>query len=392
MATRTRRWPRGTPRSRGAARPRCGRRPIAARPRCRRGQAGPAVVVEVARGRSASSVTAWSGGRDPLARVGLVGRHLGAVGQGDDHRPVGPVGVAGGQAHEPAELPRPGSPRARGRAPPRCGRPRCPADRGRPARPARRSSTSPDTARSVRDARHCLVHRRRSITWPTVRPASSSSPSSSTSTTPRSTSSSGRGLRARRGHAGSATTVARSGGSSCGRRAWTGLLLERADGDRQRAVVGEQAAGRVGFFLRVDDFDARRERLQSAGVRFLTRRGRAVRPISRCPRHRRQPLGRSARHPRERPQPSRAAGSPRDVRSRGRAGPDLRAVEAKGRRWPRGVAGDAVGDAGSEEFEVGGAVRACAGWGGSGWGVGVRGLGCGGRSGRGRCRVGWAAS
>jgi catechol 2,3-dioxygenase-like lactoylglutathione lyase family enzyme len=50
----------------------------------------------------------------------------------------------------------------------------------------------------------------------------------------------------------------------------TGLLLARADGDRQRAVVGEQAAGRVGFFLRVDDFDAAHERLQSAGVRFLT--------------------------------------------------------------------------------------------------------------------------
>src|SRR4051812_6788050 len=35
----------------------------------------------------------------------------------------------------------------------------------------------------------------------------------------------------------------------------TGLLLARADGERQAAGVGEQAAGRVGFFLRVEDFD-----------------------------------------------------------------------------------------------------------------------------------------
>ena len=34
----------------------------------------------------------------------------------------------------------------------------------------------------------------------------------------------------------------------------TGLLLARADGAGQAAVVGRQAAGRVGFFLRVDDF------------------------------------------------------------------------------------------------------------------------------------------
>ncbi len=31
----------------------------------------------------------------------------------------------------------------------------------------------------------------------------------------------------------------------------TGLLLARADGDDQARVVGNQAAGRVGFFLRV---------------------------------------------------------------------------------------------------------------------------------------------
>jgi catechol 2,3-dioxygenase-like lactoylglutathione lyase family enzyme len=36
----------------------------------------------------------------------------------------------------------------------------------------------------------------------------------------------------------------------------TGILLARADGKHQIAVVGSQVAGRVGFFLRVDDFDA----------------------------------------------------------------------------------------------------------------------------------------
>ena len=49
----------------------------------------------------------------------------------------------------------------------------------------------------------------------------------------------------------------------------TGLLLARADGERQAAVVGEQAAGRVGFFLRVDDFDAAYARLRARGVTFV---------------------------------------------------------------------------------------------------------------------------
>ncbi|MDQ6872713.1 MAG: VOC family protein [Gemmatimonadota bacterium] len=49
----------------------------------------------------------------------------------------------------------------------------------------------------------------------------------------------------------------------------TGLLLARADGERQAAVVGEQHAGRVGFFLRVDDFAAHYERMRSAGVEFV---------------------------------------------------------------------------------------------------------------------------
>jgi catechol 2,3-dioxygenase-like lactoylglutathione lyase family enzyme len=52
--------------------------------------------------------------------------------------------------------------------------------------------------------------------------------------------------------------------------AQTGILLARADGERQAAAVGDQMAGRVGFFLRVDDFDAAVDRMTAAGVRFLT--------------------------------------------------------------------------------------------------------------------------
>jgi catechol 2,3-dioxygenase-like lactoylglutathione lyase family enzyme len=51
--------------------------------------------------------------------------------------------------------------------------------------------------------------------------------------------------------------------------AQTGLLLARADGDAQAAIVGKQHAGRVGFFLRVDDFDACYERLVAARVEFV---------------------------------------------------------------------------------------------------------------------------
>jgi catechol 2,3-dioxygenase-like lactoylglutathione lyase family enzyme len=50
----------------------------------------------------------------------------------------------------------------------------------------------------------------------------------------------------------------------------TGLLLARADGDDQAAVTGRQAAGRVGFFLQVEDFGAAYERMTAAGVEFLT--------------------------------------------------------------------------------------------------------------------------
>lgn len=52
--------------------------------------------------------------------------------------------------------------------------------------------------------------------------------------------------------------------------ATTGILLARADGERQRALVGDQFAGRVGFFLRVDDFDAAHARMVAAGVEFVS--------------------------------------------------------------------------------------------------------------------------
>jgi catechol 2,3-dioxygenase-like lactoylglutathione lyase family enzyme len=50
----------------------------------------------------------------------------------------------------------------------------------------------------------------------------------------------------------------------------TGLLLAQADGERQRTAIGTQFAGRVGLFLRVDDFDAAYCRMLDHGVEFLT--------------------------------------------------------------------------------------------------------------------------
>jgi catechol 2,3-dioxygenase-like lactoylglutathione lyase family enzyme len=49
----------------------------------------------------------------------------------------------------------------------------------------------------------------------------------------------------------------------------TGILLARADGQQQESIVGAQFAGRVGLFLRVDDFDATYARLLAAGVEFV---------------------------------------------------------------------------------------------------------------------------
>ena len=50
----------------------------------------------------------------------------------------------------------------------------------------------------------------------------------------------------------------------------TGVLLARADGNDQAAIAGKQAAGRVGFFLHVEDFDAAYARMAAAAVQFLT--------------------------------------------------------------------------------------------------------------------------
>jgi catechol 2,3-dioxygenase-like lactoylglutathione lyase family enzyme len=50
----------------------------------------------------------------------------------------------------------------------------------------------------------------------------------------------------------------------------TRILLAQADGPEQDAVIGKQLAGRVGFFLRVDDFDAAYARMQSHGVEFTS--------------------------------------------------------------------------------------------------------------------------
>ncbi|QFQ95179.1 VOC family protein [Streptomyces phaeolivaceus] len=48
-----------------------------------------------------------------------------------------------------------------------------------------------------------------------------------------------------------------------------GLLLARAKNDAQRARVGDQTGGRVGFFLHTDDFARDHARMRAAGVRFL---------------------------------------------------------------------------------------------------------------------------
>lgn len=49
----------------------------------------------------------------------------------------------------------------------------------------------------------------------------------------------------------------------------TGLVLAKADGEKQLATIGEQTAGRVGFFLRVDDFEASYRKMKEADVEFV---------------------------------------------------------------------------------------------------------------------------
>ncbi|HRH36751.1 MAG TPA: VOC family protein, partial [Flavobacteriales bacterium] len=52
--------------------------------------------------------------------------------------------------------------------------------------------------------------------------------------------------------------------------ATTSLLLAKADGPAQLAAIGNQTGGRVGFFLRVDDFDATVNKLRAASAVFIT--------------------------------------------------------------------------------------------------------------------------
>jgi catechol 2,3-dioxygenase-like lactoylglutathione lyase family enzyme len=50
----------------------------------------------------------------------------------------------------------------------------------------------------------------------------------------------------------------------------TGILLARADGAEQEKYIGTQFSGRVGMFLRVDDFEKAYERMAAASVRFVS--------------------------------------------------------------------------------------------------------------------------
>jgi catechol 2,3-dioxygenase-like lactoylglutathione lyase family enzyme len=49
----------------------------------------------------------------------------------------------------------------------------------------------------------------------------------------------------------------------------TALLLAKAEGERQRAAIGNQTGGRVGFFLFTDDFARDYAVMLGAGVAFL---------------------------------------------------------------------------------------------------------------------------
>lgn len=59
----------------------------------------------------------------------------------------------------------------------------------------------------------------------------------------------------------------------------TGLLLAQSHGERQHRAVGDQFAGRVGLFLRVDDFDAAYARLRANDVEIV--RGPSDEPYGR---------------------------------------------------------------------------------------------------------------
>ena len=87
----------------------------------------------------------------------------------------------------------------------------------------------------------------------------------------------------------------------------TGLLLAQADGEEQARAVGDQFAGRVGLFLRVDDFD------DLLGADAIGRRPVPHRATRRALRTRRGVR-------RRRGQPLGSAGAPSESRSHGRVG------------------------------------------------------------------------
>ncbi|MBC7269451.1 MAG: VOC family protein [Streptomyces sp.] len=64
---------------------------------------------------------------------------------------------------------------------------------------------------------------------------------------------------------GSRWVVVEAGPADAG----TALLLARGKDDAQRARVGDQTGGRVGFFLHTDDFARDHARMLAAGVTFL---------------------------------------------------------------------------------------------------------------------------
>lgn len=47
-----------------------------------------------------------------------------------------------------------------------------------------------------------------------------------------------------------------------------GLILARADGNRQKLAIGNQFGGRVGLFLHTDDFARDHAAMQAQGVHF----------------------------------------------------------------------------------------------------------------------------
>jgi len=53
------------------------------------------------------------------------------------------------------------------------------------------------------------------------------------------------------------------------RGAQTAILLARAVNEEQRAAIGHQTGGRVGFFLHTDDFARDHASMLAHGVRFL---------------------------------------------------------------------------------------------------------------------------